>query len=49
MRHRVIERDWYEIGACRLDDTGRCARCGSAARRVRRPGRPVGAAAARAS
>jgi pyruvate formate lyase activating enzyme len=26
---RAIERDWYEIGAYRLDDTGRCIRCGA--------------------
>ncbi len=23
----VIERDWYEILACRLDDSGHCSRC----------------------
>jgi pyruvate formate lyase activating enzyme len=26
---RVIERDWYEIGAWHLDDHGACRRCGS--------------------
>jgi pyruvate formate lyase activating enzyme len=26
----VIERDWYEIRAYRLDDTGHCRACGTA-------------------
>ncbi|MQX36639.1 AmmeMemoRadiSam system radical SAM enzyme [Roseospira navarrensis] len=26
---RVIERDWYELGAWRLDDTGHCLSCGT--------------------
>jgi pyruvate formate lyase activating enzyme len=26
----VIERDWYELGAWRLDDRGRCGACGEA-------------------
>jgi pyruvate formate lyase activating enzyme len=26
----VIERDWYELGAWRLDDRGRCVACGTA-------------------
>jgi pyruvate formate lyase activating enzyme len=25
----LIERDWYELGACRLDERGRCAACGT--------------------
>ena len=25
----VVERDWYELGECRLTDDGRCAACGS--------------------
>lgn len=25
----VIERDWYELGAYRLDDSGRCESCGT--------------------
>ncbi|MBL8491187.1 MAG: AmmeMemoRadiSam system radical SAM enzyme [Rhodocyclaceae bacterium] len=40
----VVERDWYEILAYRLDDTGRCARCGTAiAGRFEKFGRPFGA------
>lgn len=27
---RLIERDWYELGEWRLDNLGRCARCGEA-------------------
>ena len=27
---RLIERDWYRLGAWELDDAGRCRRCGSA-------------------
>jgi pyruvate formate lyase activating enzyme len=27
---RVIERDWYELGAYRVTDDGRCAACGTA-------------------
>jgi pyruvate formate lyase activating enzyme len=27
---RVIERDWYELGAYRVTDDGRCAACGGA-------------------
>jgi pyruvate formate lyase activating enzyme len=27
---QVIERDWYEIRAYRLDDTGHCRHCGTA-------------------
>jgi pyruvate formate lyase activating enzyme len=27
---RVIERDWYTLGAWRLDDAGRCLACGTA-------------------
>jgi len=26
---RVIQRDWYELGEYRLDDTGRCMACGT--------------------
>lgn len=26
---RVIERDWYELGAWKLDDTGHCLACGA--------------------
>lgn len=26
---RVIERDWYQLGAWRLDDRGRCLTCGT--------------------
>ncbi len=26
---RVIERDWYRLGEYRLDDSGRCAACGT--------------------
>ncbi len=45
--HRtVIERDWYDIRAYRLDDDGRCSGCGTPARGgVRRPGREVGSQA----
>jgi pyruvate formate lyase activating enzyme len=27
-RERVIERDWYELGAWRLDENGGCRNCG---------------------
>src|SRR5437764_10915392 len=27
--HRVIQRDWYALGEWRLDDEGRCLRCGT--------------------
>ncbi len=26
---RVIDRDWYELGAWHLDDAGACVRCGT--------------------
>jgi pyruvate formate lyase activating enzyme len=37
----VIERDWYELGAYRLDDAGRCTGCGRAlaGRFAGRPGK----------
>ena len=28
----LIERNWYELGAWQLDEHGRCAACGAAAR-----------------
>ena len=37
---RVIERDWYQLGAWRLDDNGACGNCGTpiAGRFDARPG-----------
>jgi pyruvate formate lyase activating enzyme len=39
----VIERDWYDIRACHLDDDGRCVHCGAQlAGRYQKFGKPFG-------